>query len=135
VLILSNVLEGEILKNQKDSSLDKEDRLSVNRSPLGQYLIREEKDEITVLRYVYLEIERINGDKVRIEPIAKRLRQSDASYIKIYKGQEILVEFDISQMPEDYSSVEIIAKGYYEQVLVPNRNEVKPESYERINID
>lgn len=108
---------AEIIKDQNSESLDLYQPLSIPANYISDnelsILIIEELDETSYLDHIYLEV-----DGNRIEPettskIRKVLLQSDGKYLKLDKGESIMIKFYISlnnPMPTD---VNLMVKGFY----------------------
>ncbi|MBK6915694.1 MAG: hypothetical protein IPH11_19280 [Ignavibacteriales bacterium] len=108
----------ETIKDQNSESLDLYQPLTI---PV-QYvidnklsvLINEELEETSYLDHIYLEV-----DGARIEPeaalvIRELLLRPDEKYLKLEKGESVLLTFKILGSTLLDSEIKIVAKGYYQ---------------------
>lgn len=108
---------AEIIKDQNSESLDLYQPLSLPVNCIVDneltILIIEELEETSYLDHIYLEI---NG--TRIEPetsskIRKLLLQTDDKYLKLEKGESIVIKFNLSPVKLVQTQVTLLVKGYY----------------------
>jgi hypothetical protein len=105
---------SEVIKNQNNIDLDKEDILTISKRYVNKgklsFLIKEEKDEISHLNYIKLYV-----DDIEINPESNPFSKK---YISIKKGQSINIEYNIPNI-NDVKQIKLIIKGYYTPLNFP----------------
>ena len=110
-----NHFYSEVIKNQNNIDLDKEDTLAINTRYIVNgkltIILKEEKDEISFIDYLKLVI---NGTEVNPEnnPFTDK-------YIPLRKGETLELVFTITTPITDIKDLKIITKGYYQPLNVP----------------
>lgn len=110
----------EILKNQMTSKLDKYNYLNIPYEMVDNrkltVKISEEKEEISYLDHIYLQV----GNKI-ITPICeknilKKIQDNDNEYYQLNNGEFIELQFKLPKNIDKYEKIQLVAKGYYEPI-------------------
>ena len=109
-------LIDEILRNQVSDKLNREDVLELPHNCIAngklEIKIEEIKDEISFIDNIYIKI----GDKV-IYPsqnsLNEKLIKEDNTFLKLNKGESIILNFEIPFAVSGNEKVMLNAKGYY----------------------
>lgn len=108
---------SEVLRNQLSYYLDKYEQITIpHKNISGNILnikIDERKDEISYIDHVYL----IADDEIYFPldfDLTTEISKSDNKYLKLNKGKEINLQFELRKPVSDYAVVKLAVKGYYD---------------------
>jgi hypothetical protein len=103
---------SEVIKNQNNIDLDKEDSLLISKRYVEKgkivIVLKEEKDEISFIDYLKLQV---NGTDVMPDN-----NPFTGKYYPLRKGEVLEVIFT---MPIDVADIKLITKGYYQPLNTP----------------
>ena len=111
------IKQGEIIKNQNSKELDKYDYLEIPfemiENNILEIKISEEKDEISYLDHIYLQV----GNKI-IQPeckteILQKIQLNDSEYYQLQKGEYFELKFNLPANIDKSTKIQLVAKGYY----------------------
>lgn len=113
---------GEIIKNQISPSADKYDELEIPFDMIENnkftVKISEEKDEISYIDHIYLQIEDQIISPVGNAAVFTNISKADGKYLKLHKGETFELNFNLPDNLSKNSKIKIVAKGYYIPVNV-----------------
>lgn len=108
---------GEIIKNQISKTSDRYDYIEIplNMITSNSLIIKvsEEKDEISYLDHIYLQVgNQIYNPETNIA-ILNQINKTDNNYYKMQKGESFELKFTLPENIGSEDKIKLFAKGYY----------------------